>query len=319
MAVNHRVRGSSPRWGAKYNKGLAKIRLTPYCLQGVFYPSFTHFLFFGVSFPPDDPLCHGINRVSLSAPATMKLSPYPHHIRPSLSSHWSDTSLGMIRKSVMFMQPLAVSRDISIQNGRSTRTLGLYHVPMRSFILALHDTSLYVFCCCRHDSVGILPKALAYLSGATICFTPGHTLTRESLIAGTAIGLCCGANKRCSGLSRNSPGEKNYFPAPPGMTRKWKKGAHGVPSIPSMNAITRSGKKRMLPGSPPRPSNLRISYIKTVSPKNFGRFENRCCDLAEGRWCNGFLSSCKCQNQVSIASRRFRIVILKMSGIENLY
>jgi hypothetical protein len=187
----------------------------------------------------------------------------------------------MTRRSVLFMQPLAVSPTISIQERRSARTLSLNQVPMRLWILALHDPSLHP------DAAGMIASG--------ICQRPWRIhpeqrsalplvipfLTRESLIAGTAIGLCCGANKRCSGLSRNSPGEKNYFPAPPGMTRKWKKGAHGVPS-------TRSGKKRMLPGSPPRPSNLRISYIKTVSPKNFGRFENRCCDLAVGIWFEGF-------------------------------
>jgi hypothetical protein len=33
MAVNHRVRGSSPRWGAKNNEGLTIRRLTPLALN----------------------------------------------------------------------------------------------------------------------------------------------------------------------------------------------------------------------------------------------------------------------------------------------
>jgi len=63
---------------------------------------------------------------------------------------------------------------------------------------------------------------------------------------------------------------KELLPSTPGMTRKWKKGAHGVPSIPSMNAITRSGKKRDASGSPPGVQSSDLLYKNGVAEKILG-------------------------------------------------
>jgi hypothetical protein len=40
--------------------------------------------------------------------------------------------------------------------------------------------------------------------------------------------------------------------------------------------------------APPLCPVFLIVYMKTAAPKNFGRFENRCCDLATGIWFEGF-------------------------------
>jgi hypothetical protein len=52
-----------------------------------------------------------------------------------------------------------------------------------------------------------------------------------------------------------------------------EKGGAWGPIYPFHECNYTPWQKKDASGKAPRPSNLRFSYIKTVSPKNFGRFE----------------------------------------------
>ena len=102
-----------------------------------------------------------------------------------------------------------------------------------------------------------------FSQGATIGLPPCLTLTLESLIAGTAIGVCCGVKNGYSGFPP-CPGKKNAFPDPPVWPEKLKRGGGmGPPSGKSL-CITPLGKRRGVREPPYLPFAVSISPDSTA-------------------------------------------------------
>ncbi len=112
--------------------------------------------------------------------------------------------------------------------------------------------SVIVSCCCsRHDSVGVLPKALAFSSRrfdqATRCNIQHRNPRRWCYLP-------------------SHQGKRILIPAPR-YDPKTKTGRRVGPFTESF-CITRLGKKRMFPGRPSMSVCL-FAYIKNVVAKNF--------------------------------------------------